>query len=548
MPIIETIRGIIESEKFEDRIADVLKCGLAVLDVDMNPEEINDSVRENTREIIDARARVVRSLVNGLGGILEELEDFTQDWVAYTLVNSFGGVASASLRRFAGLQEHDVGYSIDLDRKNHRYRIILYDNNHQGNGSSALVRDYLHILHTQRHADRSTRYLPTYDYLSVLEENMMQCSQFHQDLNALRMFEQSKASEEPTGFSEMAYVRSFSKDIFDIGKQTWGNLDIRGPDDAWKLQLARRVGKLLDAYHPEMNEDDILRSTGICWNGCPECIDVNGGALASIARGAFIDKYVLDYWFEKGLDETDEYSMASLHDIAKGAMFRKMGLPTRVKIRTDQQILRTVHLPHTVGFNISRTQSLSAREYVARVLVRTSDVLGLEAVDPSDSQYPIPREGFDRLVWFTLLMSSYLDCVGFLASEDKYIDLVFFTATQIPVNRTGLSPSLLETIDYFRKKQDFHEPIETLSDVLNWLANSGFKIRLCIDNETKDNPYTEKLLCGLNLDPNLEVYVTEEVPGRMHQKTLITPLGAVTGSSNLTKGGTDWNVETVHYT
>ncbi len=545
-PIIETVKKILESSSFEESVKEVLESGPTLPNDDVDPEEMEDSVRKKTKDIINLRIKAVLALANNLTDLLGDLEDFAEDWVAYTLVNTLGSVALASLRRFAGVQEHDVGYSIDVKRAENRYRVILYDNNHRGNGSSAVVRDYLHILHIQRHADRSTRYLPTYDFLSIFEENLMQCSQFHQDLNALRMLEQEMQNENPAGYSEMAYVRSFSTDIFDIGKQTWIDMGIRGPEDAWKLPLARRICKLLDAHNPQLNEDDLLRSTGICWNGCPECVDVNGGALSSIARGSFVDKYLLDYWFELGINETTEYSLATLQQIAKGAMFKQMGLPTRVKLRMENQVMRAVHLPHTVGFNISRTHGLREQQHAARMLVRTSDVHGLEAVTPSDDQYPIPREGFDRLIWFTLLMSSYLDCVGFLVPEDKIIDLVFYTATQVPVNKTGLSTSLLETIDYFRKKRGFHEPLENLSDVLNWLAESEFKVRLCISRETKDNPYTEELLRGLDMNSNLEVFVTEHV--RMHKKTLVTPLGAVTGSSNLTKGGTDWNVETVHYT
>jgi len=545
-PIIDTVRNIIENPDFEQKIQDVLKSGPTLISDDLDPEEMEDSAWKRTKELIMKRSEAVLSLSKNLADILDDLESFVREWVAYTLTNTLGSVALSSLRRFAGVQEFDVGYSIDVDRDANRYRVILYDDNHQGNGSSAVVRDYLHILHIQRHSDRATKYLPTYDYLSILEENLMQCSQFHQDLNALRMYEEETHNENPTGYPELAYVRSFSADIFDIGKQTWNAMGIRGPEDAWKLPLARRVRKLLDSHHPQLNEDDLLRSTGICWNGCPECVDENGGALSSIARGAFIDKYVLDYWFELGITETKEYSLDTLQQIAKGAMFKQMGLPTRVKMRTENLTMRAVHLPHTVGFNISRTIDLRAQKYLARMLIRTSDMHGLEAVKPSDEQYPIPREGFDRLVWFTLLMSSYLDCVGFLAPKDKSIDLVFYTATQVPVNKTGLSSSLLQTIDYFRKEHGFHEPLENLSDVLNWLAESGFKIRLCISEETKDNPYTENLLQNLDLNANLELYVAKHV--RMHKKTLVTPLGAVTGSSNLTKGGTEWNVETVHYT
>ena len=47
----------------------------------------------------------------------------------------------------------------------------------------------------------------------------------------------------------------------------------------------------------EIEQDDVVRSTKVCWNGCPECIERIDVVQGGFTGMDFLDKAVMDEWF-----------------------------------------------------------------------------------------------------------------------------------------------------------------------------------------------------------------------------------------------------------
>ena len=116
----------------------------------------------------------------------------------------------------------------------------------------------------------------------------------------------------------------------------------------------------------------------------------------------------------------------------------------------------------------------------------------------------------------------------------------------------GLSGRVMDVIEHHRGA-NITTPIESLSDVLIWLANRGFKVTICTDamqfDPDKNYDYwrVREMFGKLVKVSNIRL-VTKDFPkGRMHKKGLQTPLGIVSGSANLTWSGATKNEEDLEY-
>lgn len=519
---------------------------------DTDEPERQDEEDIGTR--VAALLSTARKLVDSLPELERNLQQVLRHWLIRTLLNTFGDAAVTALQRLAGVTNTEVGYTLSIEDNCKRYRVYLYDRDQYGNGSSRVLKEFFHILHVQRYTDFQHSYLlPTYDYTTLLEEQLLQCTQFLQDMNALMMFETLDGDGLDAGYSELEYLNNHSREVIRVGKKVWRTLGICGVKDAWKLPLLNIISGYVAEKHQGIETDDVIRATGICWNGCPECMDARGGVMGAIAGLAFIDKAVLDHWFRSGRCKASEYKTTQLSQLRGDTSIIEIGAKSRLGIEHDDGvILRSVALPHTIGFEIDRKNPHTP----VSIVIRDNDVLGL-SLQPKKkrtSWHGIPAQGFRRLIWHTLLTTAFLDSMESIEEKDKEIWLVYFNLRNLDFIDVGMTGRAMEVIEHCQGRATSSGPIQSLSDVLVWLANRGFRVKVCTDQQQlqeRSNPRgyirVRELLTRLANTEGIEVLTKDFPAGIMHKKGLRTPIGIVSGSANLTYGGSTWNEEDISY-
>jgi hypothetical protein len=470
-----------------------------------------------------------------------------REWIRRALLNTFGIVALTALQEYSGAGDGDIGYGIDDASwgEGGPSRIFLYDSSQFGNGSAAVARRYLHIPHLLRHRiTLGSKLLPTSDYLTTLEEGLLQCPQFHTDINALSMLTQH--SPNPTGVRGLKDVDDQAREVLRVARGTWEALRIAGPREAWKLPV---INLHLDDFVGSGNlaRDDLVRATTICWNGCPECVDRPELTLGGLAGRYYLDKAVLDTWFHMGMTSNPEYTTLDLRDIISGTSLPDFGSLHRVYLSLSARRIRSASLPWTIGLDVQRNQDPT----VARVVIRVSDILGMRLTPTHTTGITtgIESVGFKRLLWFDLLLTAYLDALGALTPEQKAVDLVYYDCRNLSFDDIGLSPRMLESVLVEARAAGVSGDIESLSDILTWLSRRGFRVRLCVDSHQAAEAGVHDFLSELRRigGTNVTIETKEVSSGSMHKKVLITPIAVLKGSANLTASGTGPSEEMIDH-
>lgn len=178
-----------------------------------NPEQFESD------SLVDSRVRYSLQILDLISNFVNKFDGFLDLWIHRTILSTFGVVATNSMQQFCGSDENDVGYLIEEDSwSGESSRIVVYDKAEFGNGTCSTARDYLHIPHvvrTSRFSERSK--LPTSDYLSTLEENLLQCLQHQSDLGALVLLKDPDLSV----LSSMPDLVKHAKENFEIGNHIW---------------------------------------------------------------------------------------------------------------------------------------------------------------------------------------------------------------------------------------------------------------------------------------------------------------------------------------
>jgi hypothetical protein len=504
--------------------------------------ELTDGIiEEEAGESSNMLVKVYQELVR----TVPDLDLFLEEWLSFTLLNTLGVASYNSIQRLCGTGEDSIGYLPNLEGvANRNYSVYLYDRDEKGNGSSETVKRFFHILYVQRVAQADRSRLPTEDFLTILEQELLQCPQFHTDMLALEMFARGSG---PTSvpIPELSYVHDFAVEVRRVGAEVWKTLGINGRDDAWKLPLYAAMANSA-ADHFGIDRDDLLRATSICWNGCPECVAGDQMLMGYLRGRDYVDKAILDAWFELGRSQTNEYKSPIADDIVSGNANLDIGSLSVLCIKKDK-LMRSVSLPYTIGLELDR-MSASAKP---KLVIRDNDVLGLRLVQlPPDGQNQGISVGFGRLVWYNLLMTAYLESVGAIPADKKEVILVYYDIRDVTFQDIGATERMWEAIDHHRRASGSSTRIEKLSDLLSWLANRGFKIKICVDKSRTQEAGVRQLLSTLRrCDPSeasIELRVKEmRQGGVMHVKGLLTPVGTVTGSANLTMSAIERNDESV---
>lgn len=468
---------------------------------------------------------------------------FLRHWGRRAFLTTFGVTLLTGLQKFAGSTEDEVGYSVAAESytSGNPAVIYLFDRSAFGNGSAEVANRFFHLPHILRHGETEwSKMLPSDDFLGAVEEELLQCQQFHTDASALTMLDPARAD----GIVGLRDVTDQAREVRHVAGDVWSKLGVHGPSGAWRLAIAREiVGYLSEVVHAE--RDDLIRATTICWNGCPECIFRPEAATGGLEGQTYLDKAVLDRWFEKAREGIEEYRTFDLDQLVAGSSALPFGHRQRLVLDRPSRLTRSISLPWTLGFEIKREAALPQ----LRLLARTSDIRNLAAGAAGPGGHGFNSLGLKRLVWFNLLGSCYLDILGKLPAPRKWIDLVYYDMTDLSFDDVGLSPRMLASVSAVAAADHAPVDLQRLSDILEWLLRRGFRIRICVDAGRAKEPRVSELLGRLRAvgATNLEVLVKSATAGSLHAKALISPVGALSGSSNLTIHGAGMNEEMVHW-
>ena len=176
-----------------ERLRALVRRRVLALSGDSDPEGDPDPTRRQAdQDDLENSIAAKIALVNSMRAALldrstEFADDFYPLWIHRSILMGLGISSVSSLQRVAGSQTSDVGYAIDPESWNGSgHSVHIYDRSHYGNGNCRVAKDFLFIPNLLRHRmNKRSKMLPSSDFLSGLEESMLQCMQHHSDMSAL---------------------------------------------------------------------------------------------------------------------------------------------------------------------------------------------------------------------------------------------------------------------------------------------------------------------------------------------------------------------------
>ena len=137
--------------------------------------------------------------------------------------------------------------------------------------------------------------------------------------------------------------------------------------------------------------------------------------------------------------------------------------------------------------------------FSTNLVIRSTDVSNLRIGGNEGGAHGIDRHGFERLLWFNLLMSAHLDAVGALKKEKKVIQLLYYDARDLKL--PWLSPRMIDSMKAVMENQE----IEKLSDVLIWMAKRNFVVDICVDKKQGTKAPIREFLGRLRIYENIRI-------------------------------------------
>jgi len=543
--VLEASSLLEDSEILEGRVTLRVDARLGTPDEE---EVMTEADAEARTRAIERMMGVVRRTLANLSEGPDPLLEFLPLWLHRSIMMSFGVTAVTALQRMSGADSGEVGYGLTPETwTGEQSKVVIFDRAERGNGNVAVAKTFMHIPNIIRSSKgQRGALLPTMDFMSTLEETLLPCPQHHSDLLGLEY--RRTGGEDSQLHSTLFDLRRIGQEVFRVAGDTWGSLGVDGPSDGWRLPLLHPMRREV-ALTRGLAKDDVVRATKVCWNGCPECVDrvdvVQGGS----AGLDYLDRMLLDSWFRISREATEDYHHINLDSMVQGETPLQLGKLHTLALRTHSQRLRSTTQPWIVGADVSRSNPDRAD-----LVIRESDIVGMRTGQTGGVIVGTPATGVKRLLWFDLLASAFLDISGKIPEDRRQITLVFYDAREVSFDDVGIAPRFLEALREAAREDGMSGGVETLSDVLIWLARRGFEVRLCIDAGVRsleaNAPVREflKTLSSANTGGNLkllerEVIDPESRRRNMHKKILVTPIYALSGSANLTYSGTSGNEE-----
>lgn len=502
-----------------------------------------------------AMMRTVRTQLATFSARSSQFETYLGLWIHRTVLMSFGVACVGAMQRLSGGDSNEIGYGLtDESWNGNDTTLLLFDRAECGNGNVSVAKEFMHIPNIIRTAQGSRGgFLPTLDFLSTLEEVLLPCAQFHCDVMGLEY--QRTGGEDSVLHRSLVDLKEFGREIHRVGSDVWSTLGVHGPEDGWKLPLLNTMRKELAALH-EIEQDDVVRSTKVCWNGCPECIERIDVVQGGFTGMDFLDKAVMDEWFRSTRTHAEEYTDLVPDGFLKGPSGLRLGDLHSLVLEQPlpESRVRSLMLPWNIGVDVDRSNFSDG----VKMILRESDIVGMMQSQANQGvAIGMPSSAFKRLLWFDLLMTAYLDMRGaFETDEEKRIQLAYYDARDITFDDIGLAPQLLESL-MMQARKDGISSINRFSDVLLWLAKRGFSIQLCVDRRVRLKPQNQPVRDFLSKlqekDASGNIQLSErnvrdnqDWQRSMHKKTVITPCFVLGGTANMTRSGSLNEEDVVH--
>jgi hypothetical protein len=300
--------------------------------------------------------------------LIENLEDIRYEWYKTTLVNTLGVLLGECVAEFAGVQGNTVAYTTNFLDDGTTWCIDVFDNEPEGNGSCALVKEYFHIPAEIRHAAHyyDDKYLPSESFVEVLERKLMVCTEHLLHQSAIK-------NTLPDGLPAW-----FDRDHMELRRRFsahWDDLSINSADHA-VLQHMRRF--MIHEPTDRAMQLDLELALRLCANGCPAC---NGDDMMNQ-----LPPQLIRFGTNRGLldemigDISSLQGYASLHtdseQIHAALGVPVDGAPVIVLQRNAHDTMNVVRFIHNlgagIGFNYQRHDEIPE---VCDLIVRTKEVV-----------------------------------------------------------------------------------------------------------------------------------------------------------------------------
>jgi hypothetical protein len=236
-------------------------------------------IGDKMEDVISLEIRgIAEKFANQQSDIVDKLESTIYSWMRTTYCNTLALLLQDTASSFAGVPADNLAYSFSFDTNDdvEEWKIYLYDEDANGNGTMEVVKNYFYIPTEIRDASEHFRQgsLPTTDFVSELERRIATCQEHISQ--SIAITKQPKSS-------------LFSDDLWQESQQL-----IRDYDRAWAENNVDSVRcAALHNYRRyfivDATEEDLLftldyqrQALELCDSGCPAC---NGDSMQNAFRG-----------------------------------------------------------------------------------------------------------------------------------------------------------------------------------------------------------------------------------------------------------------------
>ena len=230
---------------------------------------------------------------------LNQIKKSAEEWLKMTLLNTIGRGLVSTVSKYSGVQEEKISSSINLQEMS----ILIYDNEHGGNGTSTSVREHYQItemaLNAQRQMDAPPP--PEDDFVNNFERFLTTCRE-HIVHRVAMLHDSGGIDELPRNMG--TFIKD-SKHLSDRFSDIWQKLGIKTLRRAGVLShITPHLLKQFREQGTEITSVDMIdQSLRMCDTGCFACQgSYAGSSFPGILSERFTSRNVLEKYVGLSVD------------------------------------------------------------------------------------------------------------------------------------------------------------------------------------------------------------------------------------------------------
>ena len=231
--------------------------------------------------ILEDLNRIGTILSLNVDNIRQSIDDTLVQWAKETYCNTLALILKETASEYSGVPSDKISYSFNTDPDGH-WKICLYDEDANGNGSMQVIREHfqipIEVRDANQHFDLGS--LPTSDFVSELERRMTICSEHVAQTIAIEEIDDSSLVPKD--------LRDQSEQLSDDYKlNSW---DVCGAQNVREAALhnLRRFFILEGDEDDQYTLDFHNQGLELCDSGCSAC---NGDDTQNAFRGPLLESY-----------------------------------------------------------------------------------------------------------------------------------------------------------------------------------------------------------------------------------------------------------------